>query len=84
MEQPITPKERAELAEKCGVNDQYLYQCLSKRRDMDATQAALCERDSGGRLRRWMLRRDWHVTWPELVGTDGAPTPVADQQQAAA
>ena len=72
MEQPITPKERVELAAKLGLNEQYLYQCLAGKAEMDATRAAVCERDSGGRLRRWMLRRDWHVTWPELVGTEGA------------
>jgi DNA-binding transcriptional regulator YdaS (Cro superfamily) len=82
MEHPITPKERAELAEQCGINEQYLYQCLSGKRDMEAKQASVCERDTGGRLRRWMLRQsDWHVTWPELVGADGAPA-IAQQQGA--
>lgn len=73
MEAPITPKERAELAEKVGLSEQYLYQCLEGKRDMDATQASIAEKKTGGRLRRWLLRRDWAVTWPELVGSPGAP-----------
>jgi len=80
MDAQITPKERAELAERAGVNEQYLYQCLSGRRDMDATQASIVERKTEGRIRRWQLRRDWHVTWPELVGAEGAPP--LEQQEA--
>lgn len=27
-------------------------------------------------VRRWDLRpNDWHLIWPELIGTDGAPDP---------
>jgi DNA-binding transcriptional regulator YdaS (Cro superfamily) len=70
----IPPKERAELAREAGINDQYLYQCLSGRRDMDATEAVRVERVTCQRIRRWDLRRDWHLTWPELVGQPGAPS----------
>jgi DNA-binding transcriptional regulator YdaS (Cro superfamily) len=83
MDAQISPKERAELAEKSGVNEQYLYQCLSGRRNMDATQASVVESKTEGRIRRWQLRRDWNVTWPELVGADGAPTTPTDHQEAA-
>lgn len=81
MDAQITPKERAELAKKSGVNEQYLYQCLSGRRDMDATQASIVERETERRIRRWQLRRDWDVTWPELVGSEGAPPAPATQTQ---
>lgn len=31
---------------------------------------------------RWVQRPDdWHLIWPELVGTDGAPPVPAEQQQ---
>ena len=73
----LTAKERAELADLVSISDQYLYQCITGRRDMDATEAARVERVSGGRLRRWHLRRDWADTWPELVGAFGAPQPMA-------
>lgn len=33
------------------------------------------ERATGGAVRRWDLRpEDWHRIWPELIGTDGAPS----------
>jgi len=29
---------------------------------------------TGGKVKRWELRPDdWHLIWPELIGTDGAP-----------
>jgi DNA-binding transcriptional regulator YdaS (Cro superfamily) len=69
----ITPKERVEVAAQVGINEQYLYQCLTGKRDMDAVEAARVERESGGRVKRWHLRRDWASVWPELVGGEGAP-----------
>lgn len=74
MDDPISPRERAEIAAAAEIDEQYLYQCVTGRKDMKPKQAVRVERVSGGRLRRWHLRRsDWHETWPELVGTDGAP-----------
>jgi DNA-binding transcriptional regulator YdaS (Cro superfamily) len=74
MSNEISPSERRELAEATGLNEQYLYQCLTGRRDLDAAEAARVERETSGRLRRWMLRRDWQSVWPELVGTEGSPS----------
>lgn len=32
------------------------------------------ERESNGVVRRWHVRpSDWHLIWPELIGTEGAP-----------
>lgn len=74
MDSPFTQQERVELAQLVQVDEQYLYQCLTGRKDMRPKQAVRVERDSGGRLRRWFLRRnDWHETWPELIGAEGAP-----------
>lgn len=70
---PITSKDRVELADLIGVNEQYLYQCLRGLRDMDPLKAADAEVKSNGRLRRWMLHREWARIWPELAGEDGAP-----------
>lgn len=70
----ITPTERRELAELTKVDEQYLYQCLSGRKDMKVHEAVRVERESGFRLRRWQLRRnDWWLNWPELIGAEGAP-----------
>lgn len=73
----ITPDRRRELAAAHGLSDAYLYQCLTKRRDMDAAEARRVETITKGEIRRWMVRRDWHEIWPELIGSDGAPEPVA-------
>lgn len=77
MTPQITPKERAELAEKLEVHEQYIYQCMTGRRDMDPLKATDLERVSDGRIRRWQVHKNWHRIWPELVGTDGAPEPQA-------
>lgn len=73
--QPDTmpPKVRADMAALASISEQYLYQCLTGRRDMDATEAVRVEKATGFRVRRWQLRKDWYLTWPELIGTEGAP-----------
>ncbi len=70
---PVTPSERQELAGQLGLSEQYLYQCMTARRDLDAAMARRLEVLSNGRIRVWNVRRDWHHIWPELVGTQGAP-----------
>ena len=70
----LTATERAALAELVGVNEQYLYQCLTGRKAMKPEEAVRIERDSGQKVRRWHLRQeDWHRIWPELIGKKGAP-----------
>lgn len=70
----VTPQERAEIAAAAKLNDQYIYQCLTGRREMSTAEAVEVERVSGGRIRRWELRtKTWHRHWPELIGTEGAP-----------
>lgn len=44
---------------------------------------AAIERATNGAVRRWDLRPDdWHLIWPELVGTEGAPA-VPEAQEVA-
>lgn len=70
----ITASERQKLATELHLNEQYLYQCLTGRKDMRTDEAVRVERDSGGKLRRWHLRsNDWWLHWPELIGVEGAP-----------
>jgi DNA-binding transcriptional regulator YdaS (Cro superfamily) len=64
----ITANERRSLAEQVGINEQYLYQCLTGRRDMSATEAVRLEQETNGRLDRKMLcRGSWRSIWPELL-----------------
>lgn len=83
----ITPAERRDLAATIGRGEQYLYQCITGRREMDPQEAVELEQRSGGKLKRWMLRRHtWHRIWPELIATEGAPpvpsTPAPAAQEA--
>lgn len=78
----ITATERRAIADQVGVDEQYLYQCLTGRKDMKTNEAVRVERSTGGRLRRWHLRsNDWWEHWPELVGTEGAPAVPTSSQE---
>jgi DNA-binding transcriptional regulator YdaS (Cro superfamily) len=80
----ITPAERRELAAAVGCNEQYLYQCLTGRNAMQPADAVRAEQMTGGRLRRWHVRkRDWHLIWPELIGTEAAPAIPEETRDAA-
>lgn len=49
---------------------------------MRPEEAVRLEKESGGRLMRWDVRRsDWHRIWPELVDADGAPR-ISDTESA--
>jgi DNA-binding transcriptional regulator YdaS (Cro superfamily) len=68
MNTQITPDERRQLAEKVGINEQYLYQCLTGRREMSASEAVRVEQETGGKISRKMLcQESWQGIWPELV-----------------
>lgn len=73
MMNAVTPAERKDFARQLGLNDQYLYQCMTGRRDLDAATAKDLEVLSGGRICVWHVRRDWHRIWPERVGEPRAP-----------
>lgn len=64
----ITPERRRQLAEKHGVNEQYLYQCLTGRRDMGPAEAMRLETETNKELTRQMLcQKTCGGIWPELV-----------------
>jgi len=64
----ISPETRRELAAKVGVHEQYLYQCLTGRRDMNPAEARRVEDETSGVLSRQMLcQKTWKGIWPELA-----------------
>jgi len=68
MHTQITPDERRRLAEKVGMNEQYIYQCLTGRREMSAAEAVRIEQASGGAVTRKMVcTSSWADIWPELI-----------------
>ena len=73
MDKQITASDRREWAEKLGVNEQYLYQCLTGRREMNPAEARRIEVDSEGAITRQMLcQKTWEGIWPDLANL--APT----------
>ena len=66
----------AAFAAKLGIERTYLSQ-LSARQNGREPSPELCvaiERASDMQVRRWDLKpNNWHLIWPELIGTDGAP-----------
>jgi DNA-binding transcriptional regulator YdaS (Cro superfamily) len=83
MAKQLTPEHRRRLAAKAGVHEASLYQAMTgKGRGFSPAECVRIERDTDFELRRWDLRpKDWHLNWPELIGTDGAPD-VPQQQEA--
>lgn len=70
MDKPLTPDARKRLAALTGIDEQYLYQCLTGRRDMNPERARKAEVETKGELTRQMLcQRTYAGIWPELAET---------------
>lgn len=68
MTTKITAARRRELAGLHGLNEQYLYQCLTGRRDMGPVEAVRLEIETRGELTRQMLcQKTFPGIWPELI-----------------
>jgi DNA-binding transcriptional regulator YdaS (Cro superfamily) len=62
------------LASELGVSLSYLSQMAGPKGVISPKRSVAIERLSGGKVMRWDCRpKDWHLTWPELIGTRGAP-----------
>lgn len=81
MSKKLTPEERRQWAQKLGgLNEQYLYQCLTGRREMSPTVARRIETDSQGVITRQMLcQKTWQGIWPELATTQANPAQAATE-----
>lgn len=67
MIKKFQPSERKEWAARLHLNEQYLYQCLTGRREMKSTTAKRIEDQSNGVITRKMLcQKTWPDIWPEL------------------
>lgn len=74
----LTPDRRREIAEKAGINPIYLSQVLNGGKDAKPRLAHRLVAVSDGELKLWHVRQsDWFEVWPDLIGSDGAPEPVA-------
>lgn len=74
MSTNFTPETRRRLAGMLGITEQFLYQCLTGRREMDPADAMRAEEVTSKELRRWhLVSKRWHRIWPDLKKAKGAP-----------
>lgn len=64
----MTAPERSAVADAIGVNEQYLYQCLTGRRPTPPDRCPPIERATAGRVTCEVLRPD--VTWQRVPDPD--------------
>jgi DNA-binding transcriptional regulator YdaS (Cro superfamily) len=68
MDPQITAEDRRRFADQLGLHEQYLYQCLTGRREMKPSEAVRAEIETGGALKRQMLcQHTYAAIWPELA-----------------
>lgn len=68
MPKIISPTDRRRMAEKASINEQYLYQCLTGRRDMGAIEARRVVDALEGELSlRDVCPNTWQLIWPDLM-----------------
>jgi hypothetical protein len=80
---------RQDFAKRCGTTANYLWNIARafdkpapKARRTQHKMSRLIERESNNLVRRWESNpEDWHITWPEIIGTEGAPPVPANDPQ---
>ncbi|HML81066.1 MAG TPA: YdaS family helix-turn-helix protein [Thiomonas arsenitoxydans] len=66
---------RVELARSVGSTVGHLTNVAYRYRPCAPTLCVKIEAETEAAVKRWDLRPgDWHLIWPELVGTEGAPS----------
>lgn len=65
---------QSRMAKTMGIPAPMLSQWASGDRPVPAARCAALVAATNNEVMRWDLRpKDWHVIWPELIGTEGAP-----------
>ena len=69
---------RRDFAVECGTTLGHMRNCIyspaDERKYLSAVAAVAVNRESVGVVGRWGCRpHDWHLIWPELIATEGAP-----------
>ena len=73
------------VARQACLAPAFLSQIALGHREAPPARTPALEKATNFHVRRWDLRpRDWHLIWPELVGTDDAPSPPEDEVRDAA
>ncbi|WP_072243011.1 transcriptional regulator [Thiomonas bhubaneswarensis] len=72
----------AGLGRSLGIAPAFLYQIAHGKRKANAALSRSIERATRGAVMRWDLRPDdWHLIWPELIDTAGAPAIPTQQRR---
>lgn len=72
---PMAGPAREEFAGRCETTKGHLQNVMYGIKSCATDLAVNIERESAMQVRRWELRPDdWHKHWPELIGSDGAPS----------
>lgn len=81
----LSPEDRHRIAERHNVNPASLYQTMTgKGAGLSAKKCVEIQLDCDGLLQLWDLRpNDWHLIWPMLIGTEGAPPVPGDTSSSA-
>lgn len=79
----LNPDQRRELAQRCEIAPDYLYQILTRRKVASPRLCVRLEVESGGAVRRQDLYPDtWQTIWPELAEISKQKQPEALDGQA--
>lgn len=70
----LSAEERAAFAVAVGTTVGHLNNVIYGQRVASAALTRQIAIKTGNEVREWDLRDDWFLIWPELIGTDGAPT----------
>ncbi len=70
-------EQRADFALRVGTTLGHLNNVAYELRTASAALTRALAKVTDGAVREWELRPDWHLIWPELIGTEGAPDPTA-------
>lgn len=66
--------EPSKIAKELGLSISHLSQMASGSCPISPIRACEIEFVTGKKVMRWDLRpKDWHLIWPELIDTAGAP-----------
>lgn len=81
---PLPEADRLLLASKSGTSFLHLRNVAFSGKSCGVHLAVALDLATDGQVRRWDTRPDdWHLIWPELIGTEGAPDVLAPAPQAA-
>lgn len=79
---PLSDVERRGFAQACGTTWNHMRNIAYSGKLCGVLLAVAIEKCTGAAVRRWHLRPDdWHLIWPELIGTEGAPAVPATTEE---